>query len=279
MRPVRGGAAPVDRTGADQVSDRCAPDVHQPGERPGGEEQAGARRVRPEEQRGVGDHLRPGPEREQAAEPDRHRAPVVVSAAGGSASTSRRVPRAPVSRRPGTGGRGHAGRGRPSGSGRSGTVRHAGLPRRGGCPPRRGPPARPARPARGARGGRRGGPRTGWCQRYRSGSIRAVTADGRRGTARRDGRPDGPGPPLVRPPLAVPFGGTPGAVDPSVPSAGRDTKGRSVPARAGRPWFAPGAQPAPVPWPPRTATARGRSPTGSRVTRPVATSTALRPFQ
>lgn len=73
----------MDRTGADQVSDRCAPDVHQPGERPGGEEQAGARRVRPEEQRGVGDHLRPGPEREQAAEPDRHRAPVVVSAAGG----------------------------------------------------------------------------------------------------------------------------------------------------------------------------------------------------
>lgn len=84
MRPVRGwrGAGGPNR-GADQVSDRCAPDVHQPGERPGGEERAGARRVRPEEQWGVGDRLRPGPEREQAAEPDRHRAPVVVSAAGG----------------------------------------------------------------------------------------------------------------------------------------------------------------------------------------------------
>ncbi|GAA2666532.1 hypothetical protein GCM10010310_01520 [Streptomyces violaceolatus] len=119
----------------------------------------------------------------------------------------------------------------------------------------------------------------GGARGHRSGSIRAVTADGGGGTARRDGRPDGPGPPLVRPPLAVPFGGTPGAVDPSVPPAGPGRQGPSAPAWAVRPWFAPGAQPAPVPWPPRTATARGRSPTGSRVTRPVATSTALRPFQ
>ncbi|GHB89838.1 hypothetical protein GCM10010348_04400 [Streptomyces anthocyanicus] len=108
--------------------------------------------------------------------------------------------------------------------------------------------------------------------------VRSPRTDGG-GTARRDGRPDDPGPPLVRPPLAVPFGGTPGAVDPSVPPAVPGRQGPSAPARAGRPWFAPGAQPAPVPWPPRTAMARGRSPTGSRVTRPVATSTALRPFQ
>lgn len=277
MRPVRGwrGAGGPSRGGP--VSDRCAPDVHQPGERPGGEERAGARRVRPEEQRGVGDHLRPGPEREQAAEPDRHRAPVVVSAAGGKCQhqpTSSPCPGVSTTgdRRPETR------RSRPTVRVR--TIRNSSARRPSSK--RRAPSAtrtsRATRTTRTRRSRWRAADRVVPEVTAPAPFVRSPRTDGG-GTARRDGRPDGPGPPLVRPPLAVPFGGTPGAVDPSVPPAGPGRQGPSAPAWAVRPWFAPGAQPAPVPWPPRTATARGRSPTGSRVTRPVATSTALRPFQ
>ncbi|BDD69874.1 hypothetical protein GCM10010095_43270 [Streptomyces anthocyanicus] len=119
----------------------------------------------------------------------------------------------------------------------------------------------------------------GGARGHRSGSIRAVTADGRRGdrSAGRSARRSGT---AARPAASRrSLRGHAGDCRSERPAGRPGHQGPSTPARAGRPWFAPGAQPAPVPWPPRTATARGRSPTGSRVTRPVATSTALRPFQ
>lgn len=214
----------MDRTGADQVSDRCAPDVHQPGERPGGEERAGARRVRPEEQRGVGDRLRPGPEREQAAEPDRHRAPVVVSAAGGKCQhqpTSSPCPGVSTTgdRRPGTR------RSRPTVPVRTIRNRSARRPSSKRRVPSATRTSRATRTRRSRWSPWRAADRVVPEVTAPAPFVRSPRTDGG-GTARRDGPPDGPGPPLVRPPLAVPFGGTPGTVDPSVPPAGRDTRGR-----------------------------------------------------